>query len=92
MSAPEKSRDRPGFPLHLDPLAGQVMEALAVDLHGGHHGRHLQDLAHEPLGRPAHVVEHHRGHVVDRGDHPRAVEGAGLHAELDLADVGLAER
>ena len=60
--------DRPGRPLHLDALTGQLVQPAAADVDGRHHRRHLQDRAGEMLGhRGADRVERHAGHVVAGG-------------------------
>ena len=48
----------PGGPLHLSPLPGQLIELLAVDLNGGIHGGHLENVPGE-LGQ-------HRLHLLGR--------------------------
>ena len=46
---------RPGGALHLDALAGQLVQAAAPDLDGRHHRRHLLDLPRQRGGRGGHV-------------------------------------
>ena len=87
------TRHRAGCALHLDALAGQLVQAPAVDLQRRHHRRHLLDVAGELLGHdaPATVVERRRSAMSWRGDHGTVgVERVGLDAEHDLAGVALA--
>ena len=82
--------DRAGLALDLDALAGQLVQALAVDLDRRHHRRHLQDVAGEARRpRPAPSSSVDAAHVPGAGDLAGRVERGGLGAEHDHAGVGL---
>ena len=80
-------RHRPGRPLDLDALAGQLVQAAAADLERRHHRRHLHDRRRSRWSATARadVVEVDVGHVVAGDDLAGGVEGRRLHAEHDLA-------
>ncbi len=84
-------RHRPMLSLHLDALAGQVVQAPPVHFHGRHHRRDLKNVPGECCRRRLRLFEGDPGHVV-AGHHVAArVQGRGLGAQHDLADVGLGQ-
>ncbi len=84
-------RDRPRLALHLDALAGQLVEPASPHLHRGDHGGHLLDLPRQRGGGRLHVRWAHAVHVERRRHLARRIERRGRGPEDDVGRVRLGQ-
>src|SRR5882724_10587050 len=77
--------------LHLDPLPGELVEALAVTVERGVHGRHLLDAADERHERGLERGRVERGHRARLEHRAREILGLGGDAQADGGHVLLVE-